>query len=68
MAQIISIGLQTWVSSIYQNPYAVMKLRFFRHTAILTCQQNVKGQLLLIEPVTSYVQDQSLVIIHALHT
>ena len=31
-AQIISIGLRTWVSPIYQAPYAVMKLiRFFRN-------------------------------------
>ena len=30
-AQIISIGLQTWVSPIYQAPYAVMKLRFFQN-------------------------------------
>ena len=29
MAQIISIGLRTWVSPIYQAPYGVMKLRFF---------------------------------------
>ena len=29
-AQIISIGLRTWVSPVYQAPYAVMKLRFFR--------------------------------------
>ena len=36
-AQIISIGLRTWVSPVYRAPYAVMKLRFFRnhktHTA-----------------------------------
>ena len=30
-AHIISIGPQTWVSPIYQAPYAVMKLRFFRN-------------------------------------
>ena len=30
-AQIISIGLRTWVSPVYQAPYAVMKLRFFRN-------------------------------------
>ena len=38
-AQIISIGLRTWVSPVYRAPYAVMKLRFFRnqkHTAIIT--------------------------------
>ena len=35
-AQIISIGLQTWVSPIYRAPYAVMKLRFFRnHVAVV---------------------------------
>ena len=28
-AKIISIGLRTWVSLIYQAPYAVMKLKFF---------------------------------------
>ena len=29
--QIISIGLRTYVSPIYQAPYAVMKLKFFRN-------------------------------------
>ena len=29
-AQIISIGLRTWVSPVYRAPYAVIKLRFFR--------------------------------------
>ena len=28
--QIISIGLRTWVSPVYQAPYAVISSRFFR--------------------------------------
>ena len=36
-AQIISISLQTWVSPIYQAPYAVMKIIFFQnHLALHT--------------------------------
>ena len=34
-AQIISIGPRTWVSPIYQAPYAVMKLRFFGNLDML---------------------------------
>ena len=30
-AQIISIGLRTWMSPVYQAPYAVMKLKFFQN-------------------------------------
>ena len=31
MAQIISIGLRTWVSPVYRAPYAVIRSRFFRN-------------------------------------
>ena len=30
-AQIISIGLRTWVSPVYRAPYAVIRSRFFRN-------------------------------------
>ena len=45
MAQIISIGLQTWVSPVYRAPYVVMKLKILlqsqTYTAIITYTSGV---------------------------
>ena len=70
-AQVISIGLRTWVSPIYQAPYAVMKLRFFRNqNNVRTCHFSTLNRSDVGTLATSHIQGgvYRFSKIHTLHT